>query len=141
MYGCSSCAGPRLIETYPKDKLQHFLAVASPSSQAEPASLNHQQLARLLHQRALSTYKQGHRAAQAEQEATNDTGGVVDALVALATFCDKALRAEEEQGKQICDDSKTTVRDTENLTFSTEFCGCFARTDIDNLHINRGESV
>lgn len=103
---CSSCAGPRLIETYPKDKLQHFLAVASPSSQAEPASLSHQQLAQLLHQRALSTYKQGHRAAQAEQEATKDTGGVVNALVALATFCDKALRAEEEQGKQICDYSK-----------------------------------
>lgn len=98
VWGCSSGAGPRLMESYTDDKLQHFLAVASPSSQVEPTSLSHQEVAHLLHRRALSTYKQGYKAAQTEQETTNDTGGMVDALVALATFCDKALRAEEEQG-------------------------------------------
>ena len=35
----------------------------------------------------------------------------------------------------------TTVRDTENLIFSSEFRGCSARTDADNLRIDRGESA
>lgn len=88
------------MESFADNKLRHLLSVAGPSSQVEPASLGHQQLSHLLHQKALSTYKQSYKAAQMEQETTNDTGGMVDALVALATFCDKALRAEEEQGRK-----------------------------------------
>ena len=98
--GCSCDAGPRLMESYTDDKLQHFLAVAGSSSQVESATLSHHQLAHLLHQKALSTYKQGYKAAQSEQEATSDKEGMVNALVALTTFCDKALRADEEKGSK-----------------------------------------
>ena len=87
------------MESYTDDKLQHFLAVAGSSSQVESATLSHHQLAHLLHQKALSTYKQGYKAAQSEQEATSDKEGMVNALVALTTFCDKALRADEEKGR------------------------------------------
>ena len=48
--------------------------------------------------RALTSLKQGVKSGTAEHKATGDSAGMVRALVGVANFCDRALRANEDEG-------------------------------------------
>jgi len=48
--------------------------------------------------RALTSLKQGVKSGTAEHKATGDSAGMVGALVGVANFCDRALRANEDEG-------------------------------------------
>ena len=48
--------------------------------------------------RALTSLKQGVKSGTAEHKATGDSVGMVQALVGVANFCDRALRAKEDEG-------------------------------------------
>ena len=47
---------------------------------------------------ALASLKHGMKSGTAEHKATGESGGMVQALVDVANFCDRALRAKEDEG-------------------------------------------
>lgn len=47
---------------------------------------------------ALASLKHGMKSGTAEHRATGESGGMVQALVDVANFCDRALRAKEDEG-------------------------------------------
>ncbi len=49
--------------------------------------------------RALNSLKLGLKCGTAEHRATGESGGMVQALDDMASFCDRALRAVEDEGK------------------------------------------
>ena len=47
---------------------------------------------------ALASLKHGMKSGTAEHRATGESVGMVQALVDVANFCDRALRAKEDEG-------------------------------------------
>ena len=93
-------AGPRLLDAFGDDKMRHLMSVALPSgsSQGDTSTRDHKKVANWLYMKALSMYKQELKAGQDDHTATGEPNGMVSGYVSLASFCDRALRAEEEKG-------------------------------------------
>ena len=94
------CTGPRLLDAFGDDKIHHLLTVAHAptSSQVDSSTRDHKKVASWLYMKALATYKQALKAGQEEFTAGGDIQGMISGYVSLASFCDRALRAEEEKG-------------------------------------------
>ena len=94
------CAGPRLLDAFGDDKIHHLLTVAhaSTSSQVGSSTRDHKKVASWLYMKALATYKQALKAGQKEFADGGDIQGMISSYVSLASFCDRALRAEEDKG-------------------------------------------
>ena len=92
-------AGPRLLDAFGDDKMRHLMSVALPSGSSQDTSTrDHKKVANWLYMKALSMYKQELKAGQDDHTATGEPNGMVLGYVSLASFCDRALRAEEEKG-------------------------------------------
>lgn len=60
---------------------------------SSPCQISHKLLLQ-----ALASLKHGMKSGTAEHKATGESGGMVQALVDVANFCDRALRAKEDEG-------------------------------------------
>jgi DNA-dependent protein kinase catalytic subunit len=90
--------GPRLLDAFGDDKMRHLMSVALPSGSSQDTSTrDHKKVANWLYMKALSMYKQELKAGQDDHTATGEPNGMVSGYVSLASFCDRALRAEEEK--------------------------------------------